>query len=177
MVGVSCGREACITCTQGGEEIPPCTKRSLVYENICLKCHPGAKNKGEYKGGEAPHPGIYVGESSKSIAERSSEHWQAFREAREDSHIHKHHQVHHGGVGVPEFHMKVVKYYSSALRRQVGEAIRIRRRGESVLLNSKAEYSRCNITRLTLPEVTPEKPEGDRSGEGEEEWQGERCGS
>ena len=40
--GVSCGRGTCVTCTQGGEKLPPCTKRSLVYENICVRCNPTA---------------------------------------------------------------------------------------------------------------------------------------
>jgi hypothetical protein len=44
--------------------------------------------------------------------------------------------------------MKVVKYYRNALSKQVGEAIRIQRRG--LTLNSKGEYNRCHITRLTL---------------------------
>ena len=44
--------------------------------------------------------------------------------------------------------MKVVKYYRNALSRQVGDAIRIQRRG--LTLNSKGEYNRCKITRLML---------------------------
>ena len=44
--------------------------------------------------------------------------------------------------------MKVVQHHRSALSRQVGEAIRIRRRG--LTLNSKGEYNRCSISRLTL---------------------------
>ena len=37
------------------------------------------------------------------------------------------------------------------INRQVGEAVRIRRRGEGNLLNSKDEFNRCKITRLSLP--------------------------
>ena len=44
--------------------------------------------------------------------------------------------------------MKVVRYHRTALSRQVGEAIRIHRRG--LVLNSKSEYNRCKITRLSL---------------------------
>ena len=44
--------------------------------------------------------------------------------------------------------MKVVKFYRSALSRQVGEAIRILKRG--VVLNSRSEFNRCSISRLTL---------------------------
>ena len=47
--GSSCGREDCITCTQGAEKIPNCKKASLVYENVCLECNPGAGAKEELK--------------------------------------------------------------------------------------------------------------------------------
>ena len=41
--GTKCGRKECVTCEQGGEQIPPCSKRNVVYENICVKCNPTAK--------------------------------------------------------------------------------------------------------------------------------------
>ena len=47
--------------------------------------------------------------------------------------------------------MKVVRSFKTALSRQVGEAVRIRRRGgEGNILNSKAEYSRSRIPRLVI---------------------------
>ena len=45
-------------------------------------------------------------------------------------------------------------YYRTALSRQVGEAVRIRRRGEAIL-NSRSEFNRCLITRLSLPFTEP----------------------
>ena len=41
--GGQCGKSDCITCTQESrvEVLPPCSKRSVVYENICIKCNPG----------------------------------------------------------------------------------------------------------------------------------------
>lgn len=82
--------------------------------------------------------------------ERGLEHWRQFREGNEGSHIFKHHQIHHGGAGEPAFHLRPVKYCRTALERQVGEAVRIHSRGEAVL-NSRTEYNRCHITRLSLP--------------------------
>ena len=58
----------------------------------------------------------------------------------EHNHIYKHMQMHHKGVVEPRFVVKPVKYFRSALKRQVAEAVRIRRRGEGSVLNSKAEY-------------------------------------
>ena len=40
--GTQCGRNTCITCNQGAEQIEQCTKRSAVYENVCGLCGEGA---------------------------------------------------------------------------------------------------------------------------------------
>ena len=54
--------------------------------------------------------------------------------------------------------MRVVKYYKSALSRQIGEAVRIRRRGGAGnILNSKAEFDRCKIPRLIVEEQDLDK--------------------
>ena len=63
---------------------------------------------------------------------------------------------------------KVVKYHKTALSRQVGEAIRLRRRGEHVL-NSKGEYNRCQIQRLTLNDGTDEQLDEGNNNVGEEQ--------
>ena len=47
--GIMCGRELCITCNQGGEDIPACTRSSVVYENICTQCNPSAMAKGKLR--------------------------------------------------------------------------------------------------------------------------------
>ena len=52
----------------------------------------------------------------------------------------------------PEFIFKLVSYHRSSLNRQVREAVRIRRWGEGVVLNSKSEFNRCKLGRLTLEE-------------------------
>ena len=160
--GTSCGRTDCVTCNQGVEEIPDCTKRSLVYENICLDCNPEAAKKGDLKDVNPDVPSLYVGETCRSVQERAKEHWTDYRRGCKDSHILKHWVLHHNSEGEPHFVMKVVQYHRSALSRQVGEAIRIQRRG--VTLNSKAGYNRSALTRLTLDEgedeVTKEWEEG-----------------
>ena len=51
----------------------------------------------------------------------------------------------------PDFIMRAVHYPRSALERQLGEAVRIRRRGgEGSILNSRSEYNRCYVPRLRL---------------------------
>ena len=57
----------------------------------------------------------------------------------------------HSGEERPTFGMKVVRTHSSALSRQIHEAVRIRRKAEtSTILNSKSEYSRCRLPRLVV---------------------------
>ena len=53
----------------------------------------------------------------------------------------------------PDFYFKMVSSHRSALSRQVREAVRIRRRGgENMILNSRSEFNRCHIPRLTIQE-------------------------
>ena len=164
--GSHCGRKDCVTCSQGAEKLPNCKKASIVYENVCLQCNPGADAKGELREVKDDTPTLYVGESSRTIFERSKEHWEAWRSRKEDSHILKHQMADHGGSNSPKFTMRVVRSYRSALSRQVGEAVRIRRRGgEGSILNSKSEFNRCRIPRLVLEEIDEEQADAQEDRE------------
>ena len=77
--GATCPREHCITCRQGAEQIPNCTKSSLVYENVCQVCNPKSGAKVELEEVRSDIPTLYVGELSRSIFERSKEHWNTGR--------------------------------------------------------------------------------------------------
>ena len=171
--GSHCGREECVTCNQDCEDKPPCNKRSLVYENICAKCNPKAKDKGPLLEENKNVPSIYVGETARSVQERALEHWSSYKARHVDSHILKHMELHHAPEDKPEFIMKVVGYHKTALSRQCGEAVRIHKRG--IVLNSKSEYSRCKIQRLSLPQPEPAEYEGgsaEGGGEGDmnQDW-------
>ena len=151
-----CGRQDCLPCGQeGGEKKTRCRKRSILYENICKICNPDITSRRAKITPPKEYPSVYVGESARSAKERTEEHWRDFREKREDSHILKHHILHHLGEGEPSFHMRVAGVYRSALTRQVAEAVRIRRWGGGVVLNSKSEFNRCQLARLTLGEENP----------------------
>ena len=137
--GAKCGRKECRTCEQECEELPNCTRASVVYENICKECNEGAGNKGELKKVKEGAPSLYVGETSRSLFERTKEHWGAWESKSDKSHILKHQLMVHKEQE-PRFVMKAVKYYRSALTRQIGEAVRIRRRGGAgMILNSKSD--------------------------------------
>ena len=58
----------------------------------------------------------------------------------------------------PKFILKPVKFFRTALSRQVAEAVRIRRRGGAgAILNSKSENNRCQIPRLRIEEEEDDK--------------------
>ena len=177
--GVACAREDCVTCQQGGERIYACNLRSLTYQNICLVCHPGGGEKVAKLNAEVSVPGVYIGESARSLYERGREHWKGFRERREDSHIWKHQVLHHGGDTSSKFHLRPMEYHRTALNRQLSEAVKIGRFGEENLLNSKGEYNRSRIARLSLGEMVEErKPlvEVDKEEEDKDQarWEGEK---
>ena len=74
-------------------------------------------------------PTLYVGETSRSIFERGKEHWEGAKKGAENNHMVRHVKMEHKDEGAPNFSLRVVKHYKTALARQVAEAVRIRRRG------------------------------------------------
>ena len=62
----------------------------------------------------------------------------------------KHWQEHHSQEQTgPKFRVRKVDSFRDSLSRQISESVRIDLRGENVL-NSRTEYSRCRLPRLTL---------------------------
>ena len=170
--GMRCGRDDCTPCNQEGEELYPCMRRNVTYLNIFLKCNPGGGKKVMELNEKTAFPSVYVGETGRSLYERGKDHWRDSRLKPEESHIHKHHQVHHGGEGDPLFHLRPAVFHRSALNRQITEAVKIGRLGgEESLLNSRGEYNRSHIVRLTLGEERKEddmKEDEDRSEDNKE---------
>ena len=147
----------CVTCNQGGADIPNCTGTGVVYESICSKCNPSSLEKGELKEQEGGIPSLYVGETARSIQERAEEHWGAAHKGCEKSHMVRHQRVEHPGEE-PTVIFKLVSSHKTALGRQVREAIRIKRRGGAAnILNSKGEFNRCHIPRLVVEEESTDQ--------------------
>ena len=88
--------------------LPNCTQSSLMYENVCGTCNPGAGEAKELRNIKQDIPTLYVGETSRSIFERSREHWGDWRSSKEGSHMRKHQEEAHEGAA-PRFCMRVVK--------------------------------------------------------------------
>ena len=97
---------------------------SLSSIGISLMCNEGADGKQELQEVRSDIPSLHVGESSRSLFERSREHWKQWESKDERSHMLKHVEMEHKGADRPDFIMRAVSYHRSALTRQVGEAVR-----------------------------------------------------
>ena len=143
-----CGRQDCPVCEQGDEVPQNCKKRNILYESSCQICQVDGKIS-EKKRMENSK-GVYVGESSRSLYERSKEHQKDGKEHAEDSHQWKHWTSEHQDIGGdPQFKFRIVSTFRDPLTRQLAESVRIERRGVDIL-NSKSEYSRCRVPRLQV---------------------------
>ena len=91
---------------------------------------------------------FYFGETFRDAKTRGSEHLSDFRSNSEDSHMMKHVCEDHPGSKDIKFGMSVVKRHKSSFERQIFESILIFRGGKNVL-NSKSEFSRCVVPRLS----------------------------
>ena len=116
--GASCGRDKdCVTCYQSAEVLPDCTRQSILYENVCNRCVPGAGTKEQLRDEElmkGEHPVIYVGETSRSIVERAREHWAGCLKNQEENHMVRHQALVHNREPA-KFTMRVVGSHQSAL--------------------------------------------------------------
>ena len=146
--GTKCGRGECRPCQQTEEQLENCKRRNILYESECQRCNGPEGEQDMEVNDKREQPSIYVGESCRSLCERSSEHWADAKAKKDTSHMIDHHLKEHGGEGEISFKFRVVKSFRSSLDRQVAEAIRIYRRG--LVLNRKGEYNRCGLTRMVL---------------------------
>ena len=62
----------------------------------------------------------------------------------------KHNLLAHGEMENIEFDMKVLQEHKTAIQRQIHEAVMIQNHKGPILMNSKSEFSRCRIPRLTV---------------------------
>ena len=148
--GGKCGRSKCKVCEQTSESMEDCKTKNVLYESRCCGCN-GTEKKEKDRNlmDSRPLPSIYVGESSRTLHERSVEHHRDYSKNKEDSHMRKHwEEAHKSDHEKPSFNQYVIKKYKSCLERQIGEAVRIQLRGS--VLNSVGVYNRSKLTRLVV---------------------------
>ena len=161
-----CGREDCHPCEGNPGKKSNCKQSSILYESKCKVCNPDLKGSSQKEELQS-RVGIYYGETSRSLYERSKEHVRDAESFSEGSHIIKHWMKHHQDEEKPEFIFSVLKTFRDCLSRQVSEAIKIHYSRDK-LLNSKNEYNANCLTRVVVEEEVYERKKRERREEIEE---------
>ena len=172
--GSDCMREGCLLCITkaktGKNTTQECNRRSIVYETRCITCENRAVKAIEEKFGaidienepekeKAKNEEIskirlykYIGETGKSAFERGNQHQSDKDQLKPNSHLLKHYIDKHENEDINgiEFGMKIRFKARSAFERQVMESVLIQQDLQRHnILNSKSEYNRCALPRLT----------------------------
>ena len=163
--GQDCQRQGCLLCSTkirtGRNLEQECTQRCLVYETWCLNCEDEEikKIEEEEEEGEKKRSRIknisryvYIGETSRSIYERGLEHIRDKNELKKDSHMIKHYFDKHEGEDLEniEFGIRILRTTKTAFNRQILESVMIQSsKTRNHILNSRSEYNRCALPRLT----------------------------
>ena len=163
--GQDCQRTGCLLCrtkvrTEKNQE-QDCTQRCIVYATWCITCENKAieeidkediedKEKNKRKKEIKLH--MYIGESSRSAYERGLEHTRDCTEMKKESHMIKHYFEYHEKEELEnmEFGMKILRTPKTAFNRQISESVLIQsNKSKHNILNSRSEYNRCALPRLT----------------------------
>ena len=164
--GEDCQREACLHCEtklwSGKYKTQDCSKRNCIYETWCRTCQEREEERIEEACGEDEERKMemkkkiklhkYVGETSRSVYERAWEHTHSRDQLQTSSHMLKHIIEMHGEEENPDkiqFGVRVVRYTRRAFERQIMESVFIQEERSHFILNSKSEYNRCSLPRLT----------------------------
>ena len=176
--GTVCSRAEtdCLLC-QTGKGKWDCRKRSLVYETFCLRCK-AAVESGVPDAKEA----IYPGETARSGSERAKEHFDDYKDNKESSHMVKHFtSSHREDQERPQFGMRVVRYHTSAVHRQIHEACLIwqRARQRDVMVLTSKSMGRGSLKRLVVEDSNCEAQNDNlvRDRDGDQRQDGESSAS
>ena len=97
-----CGRQDCVICNQQDDKQQDCRRRNILYENQCQTCKVDVPEDEERSNvSRKEGRGLYVGESSRSLYERSKEHQKDRDDREEDSHQVKHWVLDHPEMSSP----------------------------------------------------------------------------
>ena len=127
--------EECMVCKNDTIGRGQCRREGVTYTIKCSEC--------AY---------VYHGETARNAYTRGLEHMSALRKQDKDSVLHRHTKEHHNNVNnvTPRYDMRVTGTHTSALDRQVTEAVTIGNTPRSLLMNSKQEYGHNRLVRAIL---------------------------
>ena len=131
----------CMICKSAGENDLKisCRQNNVGYGLICHTCSERKIEK------------VYEGESGRSARLRGSEHLRGFQKNDPKNVIFKHKQSDHP-YEATDIKMVITGKFRDALTRQCNEAVRIQRRPNKSLLNSKSEMNHPPLSRITVEE-------------------------
>ena len=111
--GLHCGRKPCPPCDSSEEgRRGDCRAQNLVYESVCTLCNPSIRQEDMKAGRE----GVYIGETSRTMHERSKEHQKDASDFSPKSHQVKHWMNSHPEENSqPPFRIRTVKRYRDCL--------------------------------------------------------------
>ena len=141
-------RELCQVCV-GSQGTTRCQVRNVVYVSECLDCWvENSQNQDPTSGTRQ----IYIGETSRSLRERSDEHILGANRMDDDNFVSKHWQAIHPEMeSPPKFIFKVHRVHRDPLSREIHEALLIQKiKLEETILNSKSEWNRTSLQRLCI---------------------------
>ena len=149
---IKCGRDKCLVCSNPFNKEFSCRKRNVSYKTYCLKCaaDAGADEK-TLRNNVNENIKFYFGETFRDAYSRGVEHLSDYVGQTDDSHMLKHLSDCHPECSPEDlkFGMTVIKQHKTSFDRMVFESVLIFRDGENVL-NSKSEFSRCQVPRLSV---------------------------
>ena len=163
--GQDCEREKCLLCATkqrtGKLLTQDCKRRNIVYETWCITCHDRDMQEAEEQAGgdqkeqkrleDKIKKYKYVGESARSCYERGWEHQADLENLSTKSHMLKHAVEKHTGEEINnlKFGMKILRSAKRPMDRQIWESVLIQEGRKHYLLNSRSEFNRCAVPRLT----------------------------
>ena len=162
--GEDCNRQGCHHCwtkiKTSKYKTQCCKKRSLIYETWCISCEEKeiAKIKNETEDEKERKSRIakiklhkYVGETARTTFERGFEHINDKKQLSSKSHMLKHCLEMHREEKMDEveFGIRTVRHTRTSFERQILESVIIQENRNHHILNSKSEYNRCALPRLT----------------------------
>ena len=141
----TCHWPSCPVCQYSEEgKRSKCRAANVVYEAKCCECLQ-LLEKGEIDEGDV---GIYVGETSRTLVERVTEHATAAENVDVENFITKHWALKHRSLGsYPKMKFRVLKQCKDALTRQVSEAVWIENCSN---MNSRSEWGKNSLSRLKV---------------------------
>ena len=162
---VKCSRLDCIPCkNESVKGSTLCKTKSVVYVCVCNIC------EAEHKlHPESSHRGKYIGQTSRTLYERSLEHVKSLRNFELDSFMLKHWSIEHKELEKPpKFDFKVVRCHSDPLSRLIHESVKI---STDASMNSKSEYIGYKVARLKVEQSKKESIKEIAISDSKDKWE------